>query len=90
MIDNTDDMLERIRAADVGDTIRLRVGKELINAAVRDRVSPVFDPSDGTADRPVFAGFTKDAAGLWDLESLTSARNGVIVEVVVRRAASDM
>lgn len=90
MVDDPDAIVERLSAADVGDLVRLRIEKDLIAAQARDRVSPVFEAPAEAAGRPVFRGFTKDAAGMWDLESLTGAKASVIVEVVVRRAASDL
>ena len=80
----------QIRAAQVGDTVRIRLEKEHVSAEVRDRISPIMEASDDP-DRPAtFRGIAKDAAGLWDLEQATSAKGGNIVEVVIRRAASDL
>ena len=87
----SDESIEaRIRAAQVGDTVRIRIDKSQLSAEVRDRVSPVMEPSADSPGRATFRGITKDAAGLWDLDQATSARNGSIVEVVIRRAASDL
>jgi hypothetical protein len=78
------------RATAVGDTIRMRIPKDQLEAEVRDRVSPILEPNAVPGDPPIFRGFRKDPAGMWDLESATSARNGSIVEVIVRRVASDL
>jgi hypothetical protein len=38
----------------------------------------------------ILEGFTKDALGMWDLERVTGARGSDLVEIVIRRAASDI
>lgn len=90
MHERTDDIAARFRSAEVGDTIRIRIDKSMLNAEVRDRVSPVLGPAAEPNGHQSFEGVAKDAAGVWDLESATSAKNGSIVEIVVRRAASDL
>lgn len=90
-VGESDESIEaRIRAAQVGDTVRIRIDKSQLSAEVRDRVSPVMEPSADSQGQATFRAITKDAAGLWDLEQATSARDGKIVEVVIRRAASDL
>ena len=78
------------RSTGVGDTIRMRILKDQLEAEVRDRVSPILEPNAESGGPPTFRGFRKDPRGLWDLESATSARDSSIVEVIVRRAASDL
>jgi hypothetical protein len=78
------------RSTGVGDTIHMRISKDQLNAEVRDRVSPILEPDAESGGSPTFRGFKKDPAGMWDLESVTSARGGSIVEVIIRRAASDL
>ena len=85
-----DDIEAVLRSTEVGDTVRIRIEKASLAAEVRDRVSPILDPPPVPDGRPVFRGFRKDPGGMWDLESATSARDGSVVEVVVRRAASDL
>ena len=79
-----------IRAAQVGDTVRIRMDKGQLSAEVRDRVSPIMEPSAAADGRTVFRGIAKDAAGLWDLEQTTGAKDSGTIEVVIRRAASDL
>ena len=79
-----------IRAAQVGDTVRIRMDKGQLSAEVRDRVSPIMEPSAASDGRTVFRGIAKDAAGLWDLEQATGAKGSGTIEVVIRRAASDL
>ena len=74
----------------VGDTIRIRMDKGKVGAEVRDRVSLVMTSPDGPSGAATLEGFTKDAGGMWDLESLTGAKDNPIVEVILRRAASDL
>jgi hypothetical protein len=90
MTESVHDPEALFRATAVGDTIRMRISKDQLEAEVRDRVSPILEPNVAGGDPPVFRGFRKDPAGMWDLESATSARDGSIVEVIVRRAASDL
>jgi len=90
MTESTHDLEGLLRSTGVGDTIRLRISKDQLEAEVRDRVSPILEPNAETGGPPTFRGFRKDPAGMWDLESATSARDGSIVEVLVRRAASDL
>ena len=78
------------RSTAVGDTVCIRIEKDSLDADVRDRVSPILDPSPEPNGRPTFRGFRKDPGGMWDLESATSARGSSVVEVIVRRAASDL
>ena len=85
-----DDIEEVFRSTEVGDTVSIRIEKALLAAEVRDRVSPILDPPLLPNGRPTFRGFKKDPGGMWDLESATSARGDSIVEVIVRRAASDL
>jgi hypothetical protein len=80
----------QIRAAQVGDTVRIRMEKGQLSAEVRDRVTPITESSAGAAGEIIFKGIAKDTAGLWDLEQVTSAKDGSVVEVVIRRAASDL
>jgi|SRR4051794_9925059 len=78
------------RTTGVGDTIRMRILKDQLEAEVRDRVSPILEPNAETGGPPTFRGFKKDPAGMWDLESVTGARVSSVVEIIVRRAASDL
>jgi hypothetical protein len=79
-----------IRAAQVGDTVRIRMDKGQLGAEVRDRVSPIMEPLAASDVRTTFRGIAKDAAGMWDLEQITGAKDSDIIEVVIRRAASDL
>ena len=90
MDQHVDNLDEVFRSTEVGDTVCIRIEKHLLAAEVRDRVSPVLDPPPEPNGRPTFRGFRKDPGGMWDLERATSARDGSFVEVVVRRAASDI
>jgi hypothetical protein len=90
MSQDADDIGELFRTVEVGDTIQIRMPKDQLNAAVRDRVSPILESTAAPGGRTAFRGFRKDAAGMWDLESVTSARDGSIIEIIVRRAASDL
>jgi hypothetical protein len=81
---------ELLRATEVGDTLRMRIEKASLSAEVRDRVSPVLKPGEGADTGPVLEGFAKDAAGEWDLDSVTGAKDSPIVEIVVRRIASSI
>ena len=90
MTESTHDLDALFRSTGVGDTIRLRISKDQLDAEVRDRVSPTLEPNAESGGPPLFRGFRKDPGGLWDLESATSARDSSIVEVVIRRAASDL
>ncbi len=81
---------EQIRVAMVGDTVRLTVEKSSLGVELRYRVSPIIAPPSGPDGRPTFQGFEKAADGHWELESATSAKNGPVVEIVVRRIASDI
>jgi hypothetical protein len=90
MSDSDESVEALIRAARVGDTVRIRMDKGHLGAEVRDRVSPVMEPSADTDGHATFRGIAKDAAGLWDLEQATGAKGSSIVEVVIRRAASDL
>ena len=85
-----EDPAELFRALEVGDTIRMRMQKDQLKAEVPNRVSPIWEPSATPGGHTTFRGFTKDAAGMWDLESITGAPGNTIVEVVVRRAASEV
>ncbi|MGE3271027.1 MAG: hypothetical protein AB7P40_19905 [Chloroflexota bacterium] len=76
--------------ADVGDTIRVRIEKAKVSAEVRDRISPVLEPPATPGGQATLVGFTKDASGFWDLEGLTGGKGSTIVEVVIRRAASEL
>ena len=88
MDDNDARVAELLQTMQVGDTIRIRMEKSKVGAEVRDRVSLVMsDPTDSSATGTL-QGFTKDATGMWDLESLTSGKDNPVVEVVLRRAAS--
>jgi hypothetical protein len=90
MPDRDESVEALIRAAQVGDTVRIRMDKGQLNAEVRDRVSPIMEPLAAADGRTMFGGIDKDAAGLWDLEQITGAKDSGIVEVVIRRAASDL
>jgi hypothetical protein len=90
MPDRDESVEALIRAAQVGDTVRIRMDKGQLNAEVRDRVSPIMEPLAAADGRTRFRGIEKDAAGLWDLEQTTGAKASGIVEVVIRRAASDL
>jgi hypothetical protein len=81
---------EQLRATQVGDTIRMRIEKSAVSAEVRDRISPVLKPSPDEDGAPTLEGFTKDAAGEWDLDSVTGAKDSPIVEIIVRRVASSL
>jgi hypothetical protein len=74
----------------VGDTLRIRMEKGKVGAEVRDRVSLVLTTPTEDGAAATLEGFTKDAGGMWDLESLTGAKDNPIVEVILRRAASDL
>src|SRR3954451_22300459 len=65
---------EQLRALEVGDTLRMRLQKDQVDAEVRDRVSPILEPPTTPKDRTAFRGFRKDAGGMWDLESVTGGR----------------
>ena len=87
----SDEDLEALfRTIEVGDTLRLRMPKDRLKAEVRDRVSPILESPAAPGGRTTFRGFRKDAGGMWDLESVTSARDGSIIEIIIRRAASDL
>lgn len=82
-----------LQTMQVGDTLRIRMHKGKVGAEVRDRVTLVLTPppEDAEDGAPVtLEGFTKDAGGMWDLESMTGAKDNPIVEVILRRAASDL
>jgi hypothetical protein len=85
-----EDPEERLRVIEVGDIIRMRIQKEQLEAEVRDRVSPILEPPTTPKGRATFRGFRKDAGGMWDLESVTGAPGSTTIEIVVRRAASDI
>jgi hypothetical protein len=80
---------ELLRSTEVGGTIRMRIDPSQLNAEVPDRVSPSMSPPADPDGPPILQGVTKDARGLWDLESVTRPRDSSIVEIVIRRAASD-
>jgi hypothetical protein len=90
MSQDADDIGELFRTVEVGDTLRMRIPKDQLSAEVRDRVSPILEPPGAPGGRTTFRGFRKDAGGMWDLESATSARDGSIVEIIIRRAASEL
>ena len=90
MSQDADDIGELLRTIEVGDTIQMRMPKDQLNAQVRDRVSPILEPPSTPNGRTTFRGFVKDAGGMWDLESVTGAPGSTTIEVVVRRAASDL
>jgi len=90
MPENDESIAELLRATEVGGTIRIRLDRSQLEAEVRDRVSPILAPSTDPTGPTTLQGFTKDSTGMWDLESMTSARGSSIVEVVIRRAASDI
>ena len=90
MSDSDESVEALIRAAQVGDTVRIRMNKGQLNAEVRDRVSPILEPVAAADGRTTFGGIAKDATGLWDLEQTTGAKDSGTVEVVIRRAASDL
>jgi len=83
-------MAELLRKTEVGDTIQMRIERTRLNAEVRDRVSPIVGPLADPDGRARLERFTKDALGMWDLESVTGARDSEVVEIVIRRAASDI
>ena len=68
-----EDVGELLRTSEVGDTVRIRLQKDQLNAVARDRVSPILEPPAVPNGRATFRGFTKDAGGLWDVESITGA-----------------
>jgi hypothetical protein len=90
MNEDADDIGELFRATEVGDTICMQMVKDQLHAEARDRVSPILEPPTAPNGRPIFRGFRKDAGGMWDLESVTSARGSSLVEIIIRRAASDL
>jgi hypothetical protein len=90
MNEDADGIGELFRATEVGDTLRMRIVKDQLHAEARDRVSPILEPPTAPHGHPLFRGFRKDAGGTWDLESVTSARGSSIVEIIIRRAASDL
>ena len=90
MGEDTGDIEELFHATEVGGIVRLRIEKSQLNAEVTNRVSPVMSPPTDPNSRVTFQGLTKDAGGVWDLERVTGARDSSIVEIVLRRAASDM
>jgi hypothetical protein len=81
---------ELLHATQVGDTLRMRIQKAALSAEVRDRVSPILKPPPDGDGVPTLEGFAKDAAGEWDLDSVTGAKASPIVEIVVRRIASNI
>jgi hypothetical protein len=85
MAEHDEGIVELLRATEVGDTVRMRLEKSRLNAEVRDRISPIIDLSADPTGHTTFQGFTKDATGLWDLESVTHARGSSVVEVIIRR-----
>jgi hypothetical protein len=85
-----EDPVELFRVLEVGDTIRMRIQKNQLEAELRDRVSPILEPSTTPQGSATFGGFKKDPGGMWDLESITGAPGSTTIEVVVRRAASDL
>jgi hypothetical protein len=90
MDENDVRVAEQLQTMQVGDTIRIRMEKSKVGAEVRDRVSLIVaTPTDENAPATL-QGFTKDASGMWDLESLTSGKDNPVVEIVLRRAASDL
>jgi hypothetical protein len=90
MDDNDVRVAEQLRTMQVGDTIRIRMEKSKVGAEVRDRVSLIVAPLTDPDGPGALQGFTKDASGMWDLESLTSGKDNPVVEVILRRAASDI
>jgi hypothetical protein len=87
---NDEDIEALLATTQVGDTIRVLLPKVQVLAVARDRVSPVLErPS--TPDGPgLVRGFIKDPAGMWDLERITGAKDATVVEVLLRRAASEV
>jgi hypothetical protein len=85
-----EDPVELFRMSQVGDTIRPRMQKDQLNAEVRDRVSPILEPPTAPNGRTTFRGFMKNAGGIWGLESITGAPGSATIEMVVRRASSDL
>ena len=81
---------ELLRATEVGGTVLMRIDKSRLNAEVHDRVSPIVNPSPDPGGRVILEGFAKDALGMWDLERVIRARGSDLVEIVIRRAASDI
>ena len=90
MDDNAGDIEELLHATEVGGTVRMRIDKSQLNAEVTNRVSPIMSPANDPKGRTTLQGFAKDASGMWDLESVTGARDSTIIEIVLRRAASDI
>jgi len=80
---------EVLRATQVGDTLQMTVEKAGLRAEARDRVSPVLLDASGPNGSPTLEGFVKDASGEWDLESVKGPKDAVVVEIVVRRIASN-
>src|SRR3954453_11636412 len=50
MTESTHDLEGLLRSTGVGDTIRLRILKDQLEAEVRDRVSPVLEPNAASGD----------------------------------------
>jgi hypothetical protein len=80
---------EVLRATQVGDTLQMKIVKAGLRAEARDRVSPVMQAASDPNAPPVLEGFVKDASGEWDLDSVKGAKDAVVVEIVVRRIASN-
>jgi hypothetical protein len=72
----------------VGDTIEMRVQREALDGEARDRVVPVIGPPATPGGEPTLTGFSKSAAGEWELEKVLGPKGSVTVEIVVRRIAS--
>jgi hypothetical protein len=87
---NDENVEALLRATPVGDTVVMRLDKSQVSAEVRTRVSPILERPSGPDGPAVLQGFTKDPAGMWDLESITSAKDSSIIEIRLRRAASEM
>jgi hypothetical protein len=90
MGENAGDIEAIFHATEVGGTVRMRIEKSQLNAEVTNRVSPIMNQPTDSTSRATLLGVTKDASGMWDLESVTGARDSSTVEIVLRRAASDM
>jgi hypothetical protein len=81
---------QMLRATQVGDTLRMMIEKASVRAEVRDRVSPVLPEGTAPGGNAAIEGFVKDASGEWDLDSMTGAKAAVVVEIIVRRIASNI
>jgi hypothetical protein len=88
MAENDQSIEEQLRTAQVGDTIQMRLEKSSLSAEEKDRVAPIFAPTDDFTSQASFQGFAKAAGGEWDLERVRGPKDSPTVEIIVRRIAS--